>query len=118
MATKKELQSELKKYKMEHTLLPDNNCLMLQAGLCKLSIANHTTSLEIIEQLQSRVKELEDELVEVHKALNMEETPSQFHPKIPYKWKYKQEVKRTKRQSEFIQQLQAELEELKGKSNV
>lgn len=62
----------------------------------------------VMDKYIEQLMQLKAELKELEKALNMEEPYSQFHPKIPYKWKYERELKRTKRQSQYIQKLQAE----------
>ena len=44
---------------MEHTMLPENNCLMLKEGLCKLSLKNGSDSdMQLIEQLQAELAEV------------------------------------------------------------
>ena len=58
------------------------------------------------------IPELETKVAELEAALNMEEAYSQFHPKIPYKWKYENQLKRTKRQGRFIKKQVARIKGL------
>ena len=78
----------------------------LQAQLGKA----RQTSISCLEDLSKTTKRI----VELEAALNMEEAYSQFHPKIPYKWKYEHQLKRTKNAGKYIVKLQAQIAELKG----
>jgi len=40
---------------MEHLMLPENNCPMLKAGLCELSLTNSGDLQAKIEQLQAEL---------------------------------------------------------------
>ncbi|KKL97884.1 hypothetical protein LCGC14_1829900, partial [marine sediment metagenome] len=90
-----------------------NDWQTLEAQNAGLVLDNAQLKAHIDRLEYTLIPELETKIKEFEAALNMEEAYSQFHPKIPYKWKYEKQLKRTKRQGRFIKKQVAKIKELK-----
>lgn len=100
----------------EPFIFDKNDTHTLQAELALRKQSDELFATKIVPKLKAELAEaneanetLGDRCAELEAALNMEEEHSQFHPKIPYKWKYEQQYERGKRQGVFIKKLKAQL---------